>query len=172
MGKFGLFRKRNIFLILLFILISILANRTVVCLESHPSKIENSVATKISSFQPKLFLPLIQKTLATSPPTLHSVSVNPNSAIWGSTINLTFQFQFSDPDGDLDGGTFNFIAPGGSTVSMPIPASYQGQTSGIGYGYLNNVEVEDPKGTYNIPTFLKDKKGKQSNSINILFTIS
>lgn len=128
--------------------------------------------SKISVYQPQLFLPLILKGPIDSPPTLHSVAVNPNSVVQGSTIDLTFQFQFSDPDGDLDGGTFNFIAPGGSTVSMPIPSGYAGQTSGLGYGYVYDVTVDEPKGTINIPCFLVDKKGLQSNFYHVSFTVN
>jgi hypothetical protein len=119
-----------------------------------------------------LYLPLIAKSPPSTPPTLHSVFITPNSAPSGSIVDIIFEFQFSDPNGDLGGGSLNFIDPGGNTNSLPIPGSYQGYTSGTGYGYLNNMENELPPGKYDIPVYLKDKAGNQSNILFVVWTVT
>jgi hypothetical protein len=119
-----------------------------------------------------LYLPLVTRSPPSTPPTLHSIFITPDSAPSGSIVNLLFTFQFSDPNGDLDGGSLNFIAPEGDTNTIPIPSSYQGYTSGIAYGYLNNMVNELPPGTYNIPVYLKDRAGNQSNTLFVVWTVT
>lgn len=119
-----------------------------------------------------LHLPLIMRSPSSSPPTLLAVSIKPSSAPSGAIVNIIFEFQFSDPDGDLDGGALVYIDPVGVTNSLTIPDSYRGRTSGIGYGYLNNLDNGLSPGTYTIPVFLKDKTGKQSNSLSVVWTVT
>lgn len=120
----------------------------------------------------RIYLPLIYSAPPSTPPTLYSVFTTPDSAPYGSIVNLIFTFQFSDPNGDLDGGSLNFIDPGGETNSIPIPVIYQGLTSGTGYGYLNDLEIDLPPGTYNIPVYLKDKAGNRSNTLFVVWTVT
>jgi len=68
-----------------------------------------------------LFLPLVLKEFFNRncpggpgvPPTLNWVTLSPNSAPTNNTTQVNAQFSFSDPDGDLDNGTFNYVATSG-----------------------------------------------------------
>jgi hypothetical protein len=119
-----------------------------------------------------VYLPLIKKDPLSSVPILHSVLITPESAPSGSVVNITFKFSFTDFGGDLNGGSLNFIDPSGATNSLIIPGSYQGQTSGTAYGYLNNMEIDLPPGKYTIPVYLKDKAGNQSNTVQVIWTVT
>ncbi len=119
-----------------------------------------------------VYLPLIKKDPLSSIPILHSVSIIPDSASSGSVVDISFKFIFTDFGGDLNGGSLNFVDPSGTTNTLTIPGSYQGQTSGTGYGYLNNMEIDLPPGKYTIPVYLKDKAGNQSNTVQVIWTIT
>ncbi len=130
--------------------------------------------TATADFTSKLiFLPIIlrndyEKPTGT-PPTLTNVTVSPNSAPAGSSVTVNIQFTFTDPDGDLDNGSFNFSSLSGQPVTIPLGNSFAGLKTGTGGGTLS-LTLENQKGTFNIPCWLVDKAGNKSNFFYVQWT--
>ena len=102
-----------------------------------------------------------------SSPTLSSVTIAPDSAAAGLAITLSGGFSFTDPDGDLNGGSFNYTYEG-TTYSFTLPSSFNGVTSGDAYFGLQ-VVLSSNIGTQNIPCWLVDSAGHRSNTVNVTF---
>jgi hypothetical protein len=101
-----------------------------------------------------------------TPPGLYYVSLMPNSALINSNAQIFVQFSFTDPNGDLDHGAFNYAAPSGQTVSIPLPEAL----AGIPYGTVGAaviITTDSQKGTFKIPTWLVDKAGNCSNIVYV-----
>ncbi len=130
--------------------------------------------TATAVFTSKLvFLPIIlrndYKKPPGTPPTLINATVSPNSGPAGGTISVYIQFTFTDPDGDLDNGSLNFLSLSGQPVTIPLGSSFAGLKSGTGGGTLS-LTLENQKGTFNIPCWLVDKAGNKSNFFYVQWT--
>lgn len=101
-------------------------------------------------------------------PILSDVSISPSEAAAGLTIMLSGSFTFSDPNGDLGGGTFNYTYEN-TTFSLTLPSSFDGITSGTAYFDLD-VVLSATTGTMSIPCWLIDRAGNQSNTFEVSFT--
>jgi hypothetical protein len=124
----------------------------------------------------RLFLPILSKGVNRfcpggpgSPPTLYGVILMPNVIPANSNTQVYVQFSFSDPDGDLDNGTFNYIAPSGQTVSLALPGNLAGITTATIGAYVI-ITTDNQKGTFSIPTWLVDKAGNCSNIVSVDWT--
>jgi hypothetical protein len=125
---------------------------------------------------PKIYLPLIFKGINRvcpggpgSPPTLDWVTLTPNLVPANSTPQVLVYFSFLDANGDLDNGTFNYVSPAGQTVSFPLPNELAGITS-YTVGAMVIITTDSQKGTFKIPTWLKDKNGNCSNIVYVDWT--
>ncbi len=105
----------------------------------------------------------------TSSPNLKSVSISPNSANAGSTVTINFNFAFSDPEGDLGGGSA-YYNDGTNITSFALPNSLTGVKDGTGSGQLS-LKIGPNPGTYNVSCWLVDKAGNKSNTIQIPFNV-
>lgn len=102
-----------------------------------------------------------------SSPILSSVTIAPDSAAAGLTISLSGSFSFMDPNGDLNGGSFNYIY-NGTTYSFEFPANLEGMTSGD-FNFGLEVALSSNIGTENIPCWLVDNAGHSSNTVYFTF---
>ena len=125
---------------------------------------------------PVLYLPIAFKGINRvcpggpgTPPSLGFVSLSPNSVPANSNPQVFVQFSFSDPNGDLDGGAFNWISPSGQTVSFPLPGTLAGIASGV-VGAPVIITTDSQKGTFKIPLWLMDKAGNCSNIVYVDWT--
>ena len=103
-----------------------------------------------------------------STPTLSSVTFSPNPAPANSVVAITGTFNFTDPGGDLNGGSFNFTY-NGSTTTIALDASFAGVTSGIGQ-IMGSAQLDAAAGAVAIPCWLVDRAGNRSNTVNVTFT--
>jgi hypothetical protein len=108
-------------------------------------------------------------TNGTSSPNLKSVSISPNSANASSTATINFNFTFSDPEGDLGGGTA-YYNDGTNQTSFALPNSLTGVKDGSGSGQIN-IAIGPNPGTYNVSCWLVDKGGNRSNTLTTTFTV-
>jgi hypothetical protein len=104
-----------------------------------------------------------------SPPWLYYVRLMPNSVPANSNAQIYVQFSFTDPDGDLNHGDFNYAAPSGHTVSIPLPDALIGIPYGT-VGAMVSITTDIQKGNFKIPTWLRDKAGNCSNIIYVDWT--
>lgn len=102
-------------------------------------------------------------------PTLQSAAITPNSALAGSTVAVQFQYAFSDPDGDLDGGAAWWTSTSGQNNNLVIPGSFAGKKSGTGSGTVVLVN-DQQKGTFQVPVWLTDRAGNKSNVLVVTWT--
>jgi hypothetical protein len=100
-------------------------------------------------------------------PALTNVTVTPNSAAAGLTIAIGGSFTFSDPDGDLNGGSFNYTY-NGVTYSIPLPAQLAGVTNAM-IQFSTQVVLDSTVGTMLIPCWLVDRTGRSSNIFQVNF---
>jgi hypothetical protein len=104
-------------------------------------------------------------------PVLQSISFSPSTARTNTLVNLTATFNYSDADGDLDGGSFVVSAADGSQGVIPIPSSFQGSTSGTGSLRLSST-TSSTAGIYPYQVWLIDRRGNRSNILIVNFTIT
>jgi hypothetical protein len=100
-------------------------------------------------------------------PMLESVTVSPSSAAAGLSLTLSGEFTFSDADGDLAGGSFNYTYE--ATYSFPLPAELAGLT-GATVQFLVDVVLSTSTGELSIPCWLVDSGGRQSNTVTLSIT--
>ena len=105
-----------------------------------------------------------------SAPELKSMTIAPNSAQRDTVVQVNFAFDFSDNDGDLDGGSINFSDATG-TQTIVVPASYAGHKTGTGVGQITTKTSSTP-GQYTYTAWLLDKKGNKSNTVTVTFTVT
>ena len=101
-------------------------------------------------------------------PTLINITFSPASAAAGLTVDISGTISFQDPDGNLDGGSFNYTYDG-TTYSLPLPPEIGGITDGTGSFSIVAVLNSDT-GTINVPAWLVDNTGLISNTVNMSFT--
>jgi hypothetical protein len=133
-------------------------------------------STGVCKKPPVLYLPIAFKGINRvcpggpgTPPNLGFVSLSPNSVPANSNTQVFVQFSFSDPNGDLDGGAFNWISPSGQTVSFPLPGTLAGIASAV-VGAPVLITTDSQKGTFKIPIWLRDKAGNCSNIVFVDWT--
>ena len=102
-------------------------------------------------------------------PTLSSVVFTPPSAAAGSTINLVATFNFSDPDGNLNGGSLKFTYEG-TTTTVSMGSEFAGKTSGIGILTISSGKLSSTVGNISVPVLIIDNTSKSSNTITVVFT--
>jgi hypothetical protein len=107
-------------------------------------------------------------TTTSQAPVLTNVTVTPDSAAASLTIDINGSFTFSDPDGDLNGGSFNYTYDG-VTYSFPLPAELAGVTSATIVFVLQAILNSDT-GTASFPCWLVDGAGHSSNIFEVSFT--
>ena len=101
-------------------------------------------------------------------PVLVNVVLARSSAAAGLTITIDGQFTFSDADGNLGGGSFNYTY-GGTTYSIPLPAALTGIT-GATVAFQLQAILDSSTGTALYPAWLVDAAGLSSNIFQISFT--
>ena len=101
-------------------------------------------------------------------PTLSDVNFSPDRGAAGLTLDIFGSFRFTDPDGDLDGGSFNYTYDG-STYSFPLPPALAGITDGI-VNFSTTVILNSSTGIILVPAWLEDRSGRRSNIENMEFT--
>jgi len=128
------------------------------------------------AYSSNVYLPVISKGFYRvcpggpgTPPTLNWVTISPNSVPSNSNTQVFVQFSFSDPNGDLDNGTFNYLSPAGQTVSLPLPNELAGISS-YTVSAMVIIATDSQKGAFKIPTWLKDKNGNCSNIVYVNWT--
>lgn len=102
-----------------------------------------------------------------SVPTLDAVTFSPTYGKAGDTIHITGMFGFTDPAGDLFGGSVRYTY-GGTTYSVPISSIYSGITSGTA-SFSITANLNSSLGVVTVPVWLVDAAGNQSNTINVEF---
>jgi hypothetical protein len=105
---------------------------------------------------------------ATSAPILSSITFYPESAAAGLTINISGTISFEDPDGNLNGGSFNYTYDD-TTYSFPLPPEISGITSGMVNFSLDAI-LSSNTGTVDVPAWLVDNTGNISNTLYMSFT--
>ena len=107
-------------------------------------------------------------TSTNSAPILSNVSISPSEAAAGVTITIGGSFTFSDADGNLDGGTFNYTYEN-ETYSFNLGSSFDGISNGTA-GFTIDVVLSDATGGKSIPCWLIDGAGNQSNTFEVTFS--
>jgi hypothetical protein len=101
-------------------------------------------------------------------PVLYSVSINPPTAPHSSSVTFHFTFNFSDPAGNLNGGTLTYIRDG-SIHTVSLPNSLAGQTGGNS-PTIFTTDILSPKiGAVTFQFFITDNDGNQSNTITVAY---
>jgi 6-phosphogluconolactonase (cycloisomerase 2 family) len=85
-----------------------------------------------------------------------------------SVVGISGSFNFTDPGGDLNGGSFNFTY-NGSTTTVALGAGFAGVTSGSGQ-IIGPVQLDATAGAVAIPCWLVDRAGNRSNTVYVNFT--
>lgn len=101
-------------------------------------------------------------------PTLSEVTIEPSSAAAGLTITIGGTFTFTDSNGDLNGGSFNY-SYNGTTYSFALPEELAGITSAT-VAFQVQVVLDSTTGTATFPCWLVDGSGLSSNTIDVSFT--
>jgi hypothetical protein len=102
-----------------------------------------------------------------SVPTLGTVTFSPSYGKAGDTIDITGTFNFTDPAGDLFGGSVRYTY-GGTTYSIALTGAYSGITSGT-INFNMTATLNSSVGVMTIPVWLVDSAGNSSNTVNVEF---
>jgi hypothetical protein len=97
-----------------------------------------------------------------SPPELSRFTALITEGGAGLQATVSGQIEFSDPDGDLGGGSFSY-AYDGSTFSFPIDSALDGVTAGV-IEYSAQVQFSTNVGLVDVSGRLRDSAGNQSSA--------
>jgi len=101
-------------------------------------------------------------------PVLSNFMWSPSSVAAGLTLTINGSFDFSDPNGNLNGGSFNYTYHG-STYTFQFPPEFAGVTNATVVFELLAV-LDSSTGTEAIPVWLVDNTGLSSNIVQVDFT--
>ncbi|HPL64665.1 MAG TPA: hypothetical protein PK587_12935, partial [Syntrophales bacterium] len=104
--------------------------------------------------------------VTSSNPTLSAVILAPNPAQHGDMQNFSAVLTFTDPEGDLDGGSVKFTYDG-VTYSAVLGAGFAGIKNGIvGLG-IGSATLNGTIGPVTIPFWITDRAGHSSNILHV-----
>ncbi|MEJ2179706.1 MAG: SBBP repeat-containing protein [Gammaproteobacteria bacterium] len=102
-----------------------------------------------------------------SAPIIDDITLFDNDAAAGLEVSINGELTFTDADGDLDGGSFNYNYAG-MEVSITLPSDLNGITAAT-VQFTMLAQLNDTVGEIIIPCWLLDSAGNRSNTFEITF---
>jgi hypothetical protein len=100
-------------------------------------------------------------------PTLTGITLYNDEAAAGLLVTIGGEWNFTDTDGDLGGGSFNYDY-GGSPQSIALPDTLNGLTNAtVAFSLL--AQLSDDVGEFVLSCWLEDSAGHRSNTVNVTF---
>ncbi len=102
-------------------------------------------------------------------PSISSVNFSLTSYTHSTSSTFSVIFTYSDANGDLDSGTFNWTYNNAARTKT-LPSSLAGSTSGSLSLTLDTITLNSTVGTVSIPVSLTDKAGNSSSTVYVNIT--